>query len=500
MKIKKNTTIINIIASILLQLITIIYGFLIPKIIISYFGSEVNGLVSSISQLLSYIALIEGGITAIVIARLYNPLTNNNTKEISSIIATGSKFFHRIGLLFAAYSIILAAISPLLYSNYGFSSQYTFTLTLILSIGSLTQYTTSLSLKCLLQADKKMYYISITQILIIVLNIVFAVLSIKIYPSIHLFKFLTGITYLVQPIMYKSYAAKRYRLDKKSKTDSKLLKERWNGFANNLAYFIHSSTDITILTFASNLVTVSVYGVYALVTSGLKSIIGAINTGSFASIGHLYAQKNIKRLQEKFDIYEFIYLLILFISFTVAALLITPFVFLYIGNNDINSPYTQYLFGYLIVIAAVLDLAKVPHVNLAYAANKFKELTIPCFIEAIINITVSIILVIKLGLVGVAIGTICAMTYRIIYQIHFTSILTGRAEKKFYKVFIAFSCIASVAAYLCTLLYPINTNNLTVYGWIMHAIVYCIIVSTTLITASLALFREQVLKIIKGKE
>ena len=50
-----------------LQVVTVISGFIIPKIILTNFGSSVNGLVSSLNQFLSYITLIEGGITGVVL-------------------------------------------------------------------------------------------------------------------------------------------------------------------------------------------------------------------------------------------------------------------------------------------------------------------------------------------------------------------------------------------------------------------------------------------------
>lgn len=65
-------------------------------------------------------------------------------------------------------------------------------------------------------------------------------------------------------------------------------------------------------------------------------------------------------------------------------------------------------------------LVKFPHLNLAYAANKFKELTRPAYTEAILNIVISIVLVRKLGLIGVACGTMIAMTYRMIFHIKYT--------------------------------------------------------------------------------
>ena len=69
----KNTTLLNIICSLFSQLIAIVSGFLIPRLILLNFGSEVNGLVSSIGQFLSYVSLVEGGVSGVVTASMYKP-------------------------------------------------------------------------------------------------------------------------------------------------------------------------------------------------------------------------------------------------------------------------------------------------------------------------------------------------------------------------------------------------------------------------------------------
>ena len=61
----------NVIASLIYEIIAILYGFLIPRIILKTFGSEVNGLVSSLGQFLNYITLLEGGLTGVIMAALY---------------------------------------------------------------------------------------------------------------------------------------------------------------------------------------------------------------------------------------------------------------------------------------------------------------------------------------------------------------------------------------------------------------------------------------------
>ena len=68
---RSKKAIYNIVTNLVLQIVTIIYGFIVPKIIISNFGSNTNGLISSITQFLSYIALLESGFGPVVKSILY---------------------------------------------------------------------------------------------------------------------------------------------------------------------------------------------------------------------------------------------------------------------------------------------------------------------------------------------------------------------------------------------------------------------------------------------
>ena len=55
---RSKKAILNIISSLMLQITILICGFIVPKVIITNFGSNVNGLVSSITQFLAYITLL----------------------------------------------------------------------------------------------------------------------------------------------------------------------------------------------------------------------------------------------------------------------------------------------------------------------------------------------------------------------------------------------------------------------------------------------------------
>lgn len=485
---KNKVTLLNMISGLILQFFTLISGFILPKIILTCFGSEVNGLVSSLNQFLSYITLVEGGITGVIVANLYKPIVEQDNNKISSVLVTADRFYKKIGALFIAYSVILSIIYPLHFKT-EFTFSYVCSLTLILSLTLLIQYMYSLTLRTLLNADKKGYVVNFTQTLIVIFNVLFALISVFIYPSIHVLKLISGSLFLLQPLIFNRYVKKNYKIDWKVEPDNSLIKSRWNGFAINLAAFIHNSTDVTVLTFLANLKTVSIYSVYSLVSSGIKQMINACLSGIAHTVGQAYAKKNWKELNQKLDIYEYIVLILVFFLFTVTALLITPFVQLY-TKDIVDTDYNQPLFGILLVLAEALYLIKLPHLNLAYSANKFKEITVPAYIEAMLNIMISVALVKWIGLIGVTIGTIVGMTYRMVFHVYYTSkIVPGRAQCIFYRKLFLFAAGAGGGFVFCYKLLPLQT--VTVGSWIVHAIFYCVVMGAILLAISILFFQNE---------
>ena len=191
-----------------------------------------------------------------------------------------------------------------------------------------------------------------------------------------------------------------------------------------------------------------------------------------------------------FNIYEFIIFLFTFIIYTIAGLLITPFVMIY-TKNVTDTNYCNPIFGILILIAEAMFVLQTPYVNLAYSANKFKNMTIPAYIEAILNIIFSMILVKTMGLTGVAIGTLIAMTYRTIYQVIFLKKeIMNRSVWIFFKKLILFTVTGGIGILICVFLMP--KIQYTIYSWIIHGIIYTLIMLILYSIVSYIFYKEEV--------
>ena len=485
---RSKKAIINITMTLLLQIVAIIYGFIIPKVIITSFGSEVNGLVSSITQFLAYITLLESGVGPVIKASLYKPIANKDKKEIANVLRASEKFFRTISYIFIVYLIILAFIYPLIIST-EFSYIYTLSLIIIISISTFAEYYFGMTYKLYLQAEQKTYVISIIQIITYILSIVIIVILAKLHCSIHLIKLISGFIFILRPVMQNIYVKRKYQININLVDNEYKLKNKWDGLAQHIAAVIHGNTDVTILTIFSNLTEVSVYSVYYLIVKGINSIIQAFTGGIDASFGDMIAKKEQENLNRKFNIYEVFYFTTATIVYTSTIILIVPFVSIYTkGITDAN--YIRPIFGVLLVLSEFMWAIRLPYSSITIAAGHFKETKKGAWIEAITNIVLSIILVFKYGIIGVAIGTLVAMLIRTIEFVYHTNkyILNRNIFESVKKIIII---IIEVLLIVFLSKYLPKINIISYLTWIEYALLVSILSIAIVLLINVIIYKKE---------
>ena len=105
----------NSAASLLAEGIAIVCGFILPRLILSSFGSNYNGLTQSVTQFLSVVALLRAGVGGATRASLYKTLANKDEKQLSATIRATELFMRKVALIFAASAkFIVVSSFPLL--------------------------------------------------------------------------------------------------------------------------------------------------------------------------------------------------------------------------------------------------------------------------------------------------------------------------------------------------------------------------------------------------
>ena len=160
---------LNMITTLIYQAVSIVSVFILPRYFLQYYGSEVNGLVSSITQFLAVISLCECGVGAVVQTALYKPIADNDEREISRIYKSSTNFFNKIAILLIIYTAVLLLLYPRLVDN-SFDACYTGILIVAISISLLAQYYFAITDKLIINAAQLIYIQMIVGTISLVLN------------------------------------------------------------------------------------------------------------------------------------------------------------------------------------------------------------------------------------------------------------------------------------------------------------------------------------------
>ena len=483
----------NTLSGLILQGTTIICGFILPRAILNRFGSEINGLTNSIAQFLQMIAFLELGVGSVMQSALYKPLADRNEDRISEVVTSGSRFYRKLGGMLVAYVVGLIIFFPLFVDRkYGFV--FDATLILAMSISHFTRYYFGLVDSLLLKADQKAYIINTINTVTLIINTACCYCLLQIGCSIQVVKFTTAGIFLLRPVLVRCYVRRNYRIDRKRTYEKDPITQKWNGIAQHVAAIVLDGTDMVVLSVFSDMYAVSVYSVYLIVVSGIKSLVLSCYHGISPLLGELWAKREKAKLDRYFGFTEwFVHTVVLF-AWCCTYKLIVPFVMVYTKNlTDVN--YNVPVFAALICIAYALYCLRLPFNSMILAAGHYKNTQVIYIVGATMNLVLSVLAVSRWGLVGVTVGTIAAMLYQMIH--------TGYYVLKHLKVHSLMRTTKQLAFDAVTVLVILYTTSFITaaevswMGWIILAVKHAIVIAACIVAMSLLCYRKESMQIVK---
>lgn len=406
----------NASTSMLLQLVLALSGIIIPRFFIALYGSAVNGLVSSISQFISYMALVEAGIGAAGTVALYKPIADKNQDRINGIVSAARSFYLRSGAIFSALLVALLIFYPFAVKNEIQNVSFIRTMIFVLSVNGIVDYFYLGKFRVLLMADQKGYIISLAQIIGTVLMTVVCVILMELNCSALLVKGTNAAIYILRSLIVGLYVKKNYpHVNFKAKPLFSAFGQRWAALLHQIVGMIVNNTAIILMTLllsGNALSEISVFAVYNLVAYSLYSVMNSISTGLSSGFGEVISTGETDVLKRSFKSYEYAFFLMTFIVYTCMAALLYPFIGLYSASFTDGVNYLRWPLVALFTLSGILQSLRLPGLTLICAAGHYKETQGRAIAEAVINITVSLVLIRPLGVVGVLIGMCASFLYR----------------------------------------------------------------------------------------
>lgn len=393
--------------------VQLILGFWSRKVFFQYLGSEILGLDTTATNLLSFLNLAEMGISTAVGFFLYKPMYHHDTKTINEIVALEGWVYRRIAYFIICAAVVLMAFFPLIFAKSTIPLWCVYAIFLVMLFGSMLGYFINYKM-IVLGADQKIYKVTIvTQGAGVFLKILL-ILLLPIVSSPFVFYLLTNMVgYLFGCVWLNKVLQKEYPwLSVKGYDGKSLLQKYPDIMKKTKQVFVHRISGTILIQAAplimyayTSLTIIAYYGNYMLVITKMSQLLNTVFGSTGAAIGNLIASGDKERIKKVFwELFDSR----LFISFTALFCiyyLIEPFIRVWLGDDYLLSK--ELLIIMLFSFSIVANRTTVD--SFICGSGLFHDIWAP-ITESIINLIASVTLGYYWEIEGVLLGGIISQS------------------------------------------------------------------------------------------
>lgn len=394
------------------QFLIMVLGFVIPRVMISSYGSDTNGLVGTISQIFTYVALLEAGIGQAAKNALFKPLAQNDREGVCYVASIAKNYYKRITLYYGGIVLLLCVVSPLIIKT-SLSYWTIFWMVFFEGMSGVVSFYFISTTTTILSADGRGYITNgvnvVNKIVSYCVKIGMAVMG----ANIVILQFAYFLITICKTFFYQAYFRRNYKwVSFRSAPRTAKLKDRNAYIVSELAWTIFSSTDMIVLSTFLSTQASSVYGVYSMIFSSISMLLNAVYTSVNYLLGQTY-HRNLKEYTLLHDMFNSVFLGAMTSLMCVAYILCLPFIRLY-TNGVTDADYIIGALPLMFCLVQIISWSRYVSGNLTAVAGYAKYTGIASAVEAALNITLSVILVNKYGIAGVLLATVLALPLKVV--------------------------------------------------------------------------------------
>lgn len=394
--------ILNFLSSYLFYIVICILEIVKIKLFISYLGENIYSLNQLYVSLFSYIALIESGVGAAVLYKLYKPVAKKNEEEINALYSTLKKMFKKIAIGMIIIGFIVSFIIQFLIKDNPFSLLY-LNITFMLFILKNTIDYFMFAPRLVVQADQKEYTINVRLYVFRVLEVVVEILLIFLGVNYLIILIPSIFLRIIQNLVINKKIFKQYPFLKVvKKENNEVKKEIKHVFVTKIINLVNDNVDIVILSSFLGAFYVAVYGFYNYIVKYCIDTIVHIFQALKGGLGNILNVEKEEKINDELLKIKTIFSYLAVLVITLLYFVLNYFVGIWAGDKYIASNIVLILFLMVIYYRVIIRSSSL-FVNVL---GLFKEINKVTLYSAILNLVLSLILVFKYKIAGVLLGTV----------------------------------------------------------------------------------------------
>lgn len=389
------------------QLLVTVLNFACRSVFIYVLGSEYLGVNGLFSNILSMLSLSEMGIGTAIVYNMYRAVEFNDQEQINRLMSFYAKVYSTIGFVIMFLGIGCSFFLQYLIKDNPFELSFLRVSFLLLVFNNAVSYFWSYR-SCIVFVNQKDWICKISSTIVLILGNICQIL-VLIFVKNYIAYLVMQIVVTIANNSVQFIIAKKMYPNVKIDRKSHLKKDTYDDIIKRIkALLIHSvsgainfGTDNLIISKFVGILETGYYSNYSMIINTLNSLITQLLNGVIASMGNLMVASDKNKIYEVFKKINF---LSNWLYGTIAVgffAVLDQFINLWTGKGHLLNRETVIV---LIINFYVLGVRQ-PVMITRNAGGLYTNDRFVAVIKPIVNLFFSIILVQKIGILGVFIGT-----------------------------------------------------------------------------------------------
>ncbi len=400
---------------VLQQVLTVVGNFVYRTVFLMLLSKEYLGISGLFSNILQILSLAELGIGSAIVFSMYKPFADQDTKKIAALIRFYKNVYHMIGLVIALLGLCLYPFLSFFVDFGQIPSDVNITLVYFLFVlQSVVSYLFVYKQSLLIADQRNHLVLSFTGMLTLA-SFAVRIAALVMTKNFALMLLCDVIFVLLCNFLFSIWITKKYRdifrikerLTKEEK--SRIYRDTGGLLCHKIGSVVVSGTDSIVLSKFVSLISVAIYSNYATIISAISNVAVRVFSSVLPSVANFIHKKTKEESSDLF--YRLFFANMWIASFTTICLylLLNPFIQVWLDESFL-LPQSVVIW---ICIQHYLQVARLTANNFINACGLFMRDRIRPLIESVLNLVISVVLALRLGIVGVFIGTVVsgAFTY-----------------------------------------------------------------------------------------
>ncbi len=441
---------------------SMILGSVLKVVVANYmietFGSELNGIIASVSYIVMLLTVLEAGLTIAVNTTLYAPFLKSQYHIINPIMGAARKTLFLVGCLLFTLVCIIGLIYPQIVTT-DISGGLIFYLFITTGLGTFFYIGFTLQYSIMFQVSQREFVTSAVTSITDIIAQTIVILLIIYTKNIYIIQFLLLLMIIIKGLMIYFFFKKSFpKVDFSGIKDYSAVKKSKDIFMQKVAGMIYSTTSLILITIFINPTVASVYFVLISIFAIFKGVVNAFISAPINGLGQVFSLNLGKREGSLFIRYQFVIFII--ITFVLCVLLITlrPFLMIYAADFD-NALYYDKTLVILFVFLCYTELFHIPSGSIINVTGNYILTKKTFIVFSIINLVLATIFIQFFGVNGVLIAGIISNLYLGGVEVFFAHfVIFKNIFIQFLKI-LSISFVLLISTFLFGLYFEIEATN-----------------------------------------